>query len=268
MARNNRKTFRILLIFALCFVKSGFLWAQKGPILHDNADLLTEEQKLALINDMQPILEYGGAAFVTNEAEYEGEASDLCKNLCYQFFDGESGTVFLIDMYNRRIEIYSTGRLYKIITKSRANAITDNVYTHASREEYYECAQKVFQQMLIAAEGKRLSVPMRYVSNLLVAACLVFGIMFLFLYIGRVNMNITQRKKLVSDNDDSIDDIDDDNEENLKKNNHSNVIINEKTLVKETKKIHYESTSSGSSGGYSSGGGYSGGGGGGGGHSF
>lgn len=272
MVKNSlkKKISLFLLISGLCFTNASLLWAQNAPILHDNADLLTDEQEAALIKDMAPIMEYGGVAFVTNSDSYSGEASDFAKKLCNQYFNGDSGTVLLIDMYNRRIEIYSTGFIYSAITKARANGIADNVYLYATLEEYYECAQKTYEQMLQVLEGGRISVPMRYVSNLLVAACLVFGFMFLFLYIGRVNMNIALKRNLVQQDHNFFDDEELDILLDKKSANASHVKISDTTLVKETKKMHFEASSSGGSysGGHSSGGGFHGGGGGGGGHSF
>lgn len=249
VAKMNLKN--IFLSLILILFSSGLYAA---PIIMDKADLLTDEEEALLSEEMDKISEAGGVAFVTNGANdsYSGDASDLAKKYCYDLFKGDSGTVFLIDMYNRRIEIYSTGDIYKLINGTRANGITDNVYEYATNKQYYECARSVFEQMSIVLDGGEIAIPMRYVTNLLMAIGIILFFTYLFTLKGRnaYNNKNTEEEIITPEGKKKI----------------SYLTIVKKKLTHEIKRTH----SSGGSGGGSSGGGSSGGGGGGGGggHSF
>lgn len=247
------------ILFAVC---TSFLYAnvslptvldKSNPVILDYADLLTDQEEANLSSLMSGITEYGGVAFITNPslAVYEGYAADLAEYYCYELFNGESATVFLIDMYNRRIEIYSTGDIYKVITKGRANGIADNIYSYATDGNYYDCAANAFNQILTILEGGKVAVPMRYATNFLLAVGLVLFFVYLLTMKNRANYNFNQLTNVVIDSERS------DLFLHLKK----------KTLISESRTVH---VSSSSSGGGHSGGGHSGGGhsGGGGGHSF
>lgn len=224
-------------------------YAYQEPVIMDDAGLLTEAEKELLYQDMLPITQYGGVAFVTNAAQYTKTASEYAAEVCRSLFHYDSGTVFLIDMYNRRIEIFSTGAIEKVIGTNRANGIADNIYTYASREKYYECAKNCFEQMLIVLEGGKIAVPMRYVTNLLFAAGIVLMIMGTALFYDRKMDKLGSKVATVDE---------------LGKS--SAVKISKIVMTKQTKTVHTSSSSSGGGGG---GGGYSGGGGGsGGGHGF
>lgn len=243
--------FKTLFISLILLISSGFLYAA-NPIILDKADLLSEEEELSLTKTMEGILEYGGVAFVSNgkEDSYNGEASDLAKKYCREFFNGASGTVFLIDMYNRRIEIFSTGKIYQIINKTRANGIADNVYTYASAENYYDCARLVYEQMIQVLDGGEIFIPMRYVTNLLIAIGLVFFVIYLLAVKGR---------KSYSFNNDDLEVI---KPSSTEKDDY--LIPGKMVMTKEVKTTSSSGGSGGGRGGSSGGGG----GGGGGGHSF
>ena len=135
---------------------------------NDAADLLTETEEKNLIEKMKPVTAYGGVAFVSNE-EYTSSSSDLAESMFRQYFGTDSGTVFLIDMYKRNLYIVSDGEVYRSITKSYANTITDNVYTYASEGDYYTCTSHAFDQMNILLEGGKIARPMKIITNILLA---------------------------------------------------------------------------------------------------
>jgi len=243
------------LALFVCLLQGRLLARAAEPIIVDKADLLTEEEEQRLTEAMKPILEYGGVALVTNGENdaYEGYASDLAKKYCKQFFGGESGTVLLIDMYDRRIEIYSTGKLYRYITKTNANIITTNAYTYATKGNYADCAEVCFEQMLEVAAGGRINTPLRYLSNFLAALAAALFLTYVVAYISRSSGVMGK----------TVDNVD-----SYRSNmDRGTVKIFKKDMVKQRKTVHSESSggSGGSSGGSSGGGG---GGGGGGGHSF
>ncbi len=259
MVVNN--IFKRIMFLSILMLSGTFLFAEKLPVIKDEADLLTEEQEALLYEDMLPIIEYGGVAFYTNDKSYpEEKASDLAKRLCNTEFEGESGVIFLIDMYTRQIEIYSTGYIYKVLGKVWANGIADNVYTYATDKDYYTCAKKTYQQMTTILSGGKVSVPMKKVSRLLLALALSFFLNFYFLYFSRLSESFGKKVSLVQMNVRSA-----------KTANARHVQILSKKLIREKKVAHSSGSSGGSSGshggGHFSGGGHSSGGGGGG-HGF
>lgn len=137
-------------------------------LLEDDADLLTDQEESELSVQMQGITVYGNVAF-KSIADNSGTTQAYITDYYSKHFGSGSGTVFLIDMDNRNIWIHSNGAIDRIITKSYADTITDNVYTFASDAEYYLCASKVFEQELDLLEGQKISQPMKYASNVLLA---------------------------------------------------------------------------------------------------
>ncbi len=217
-------------------------------VLEDDANLLTEAQESNLIAVMEDITAYGNVAFHSidyNSGTTEGYAKSYYRSL----FGTKSGTLFLIDMDNRNIWIFSDGAVYKVISKAYANTITDNVYRYASDGEYYECSAEAFKQIFTLLEGDRIAQPMKYISNALLAMILALLINF------GVVCYFTKARKTGED-------------EILKKvEKRFSCTVPEATFLHQTKT--YDPVSS-DSGGSSGGGGSSSGGssGGGGGHSF
>ena len=155
----------------------------KYPIyINDAEDLLTDAEEESLKAVMEPITEFGGVAFVTGRSS-DGEAS--AKDHFREYFDHDSGTIFYIDMECRKICIFSDGKIYRSITKSRANEITNSVYRYASDEDYYTCAVKAFESIYSVLKGQYILRPMRYAHNLYVAIALSSIIMYIYVASSR-----------------------------------------------------------------------------------
>ena len=155
----------------------------------DDEDLLdADEEERLLSNYLVRVTEYGGAAFVTTSS---GDAEQTAKDYCYELFNNESATTLLIDMGDRRISIMSSGGINKRINRNYANIITDNIYRYATRGDYYYCAGEGFDEILILLDGGRIAQPMRYISNLLLAAVLALLINFIYVWVkkGRVSID-------------------------------------------------------------------------------
>ena len=149
-------------------------------VIEDDADLLTDAEEAKLYQEMSAIAEYANVAFHTVDGhDYSGTKAYAESYYVSTFGGGTNGTVFLIDLDRRNLWIVSDGAAYRSITTNRANIITDNVYTYASRKEYYECASKAFSQMLAVLEGERIAAPMKTVGNALLAVAASLLIMFL-----------------------------------------------------------------------------------------
>lgn len=147
-------------------------------IIEDQADLLTDAEEADLLEDMKPITEYGNVAFVSISENSYYSTETFAREFYRSYFGKSSGTVFVIDMDERYIWIHSDGAVYKRITTSYANTITDNVYSYASDQEYYNCASDAYEQIYTLLEGGRIAQPMKYICNLLLAVILALLINF------------------------------------------------------------------------------------------
>lgn len=151
-------------------------------IVEDDAELLTIDELKLLQQEMIPLTEYGNIIFKTLQENYthtEKYASDYY----HDRFGSSSGTIFVIDMDNRLITIFSDGSNYNIITDNKATIITDNIYNYATNEEYYECASQAFSQILTLLKGGKISEPMRHITNALLSITIAFFISFIIVLI-------------------------------------------------------------------------------------
>ena len=148
--------------------------------IFDQQDLLTDAEEEALASDMMPVTKYGGAAFVTDMVN-AGTSKAAAERWYRELFGTDSGTLFLIDMGNRNLWIFSDGEIYKTVTGSYADTITDNVYKLASKKQYYECARGVFDQEARLLDGGRIARPMKYITNALTA--LIFALLFNYAFV-------------------------------------------------------------------------------------
>jgi uncharacterized protein len=152
-------------------------------LVEDDAELLTEEERRELAASMEKITAYGNVAF-KSVSENSLSAERYARNYYMDRFGTESGTVFLIDMDNRKIWIHSDGAVYKVITGANADTVADNVYRLASSEEYHECAEEAFREIYALLEGEKIARPMKYISNALLALILAlllnFGLVVCF----------------------------------------------------------------------------------------
>lgn len=217
-------------------------------LIEDDADLLSPEEEELLGEVMQPITEYGNAAF--KSVDYNStSAKRFAESRFSDLFGSGSGTLLLIDMDNREIYIWSNGYNYRVITDSYADTITDNCYRHASNGDYYRCAEKAFTQINTLLSGSRIAQPMKWIGNVLLALALALLINY---FVIRITSTGSSQKVI-----------------DLQGTQNDFELNNVKADFIKTTKTRVESSSGGSGGGGgggSSGGG--GGGGGGGGHSF
>lgn len=161
--------------------------------IDDMADLLTSSEEQALLTNMEAITVSGNVAFVSILENPYHDTKDYAKNYATKYFGSESGTVFLIDMQERYIWIYSTGKIYDVVTTAYANTITDNAYRYASDGDYFQCADTAFSQIRSLLEGYRIAQPMKYISNLLLSLILAMLVNYLLV------MTLSKAKKAKND---------------------------------------------------------------------
>ena len=142
-------------------------------LILDKASIILSESDDEYYSDMtekmKEITEYGNVALITIDKNSYSARRFAEGALQAVFKNEKSSTVFLIDMDNREIYIYSYGKILKTITQPRAFVITDNIYRYATRGNFIECAYRAFEQECTLLEGRRIAQPMRYISSVLIA---------------------------------------------------------------------------------------------------
>ena len=99
-------------------------------------------------------------------------------------------------MNNRYIYIFSDGFNYKYIDRTKAWVITDNVYTLARDQKYYECASKGISQIYDILTGTRILEPMRYASNIVLSILLAFTFSFIYV-LSKSNIKKAPNKQII-----------------------------------------------------------------------
>lgn len=143
----------------------------------DDAELFSDDEEVKLKDQMISLTSYGNIILVTLK-ENSMSTAGYAEYYYHKEYGTSSGSIFVIDMDNRNVYIFSDGANYRTITKRKATSITDNVYTYATAEQYYKCASKVFEQMLTLLEGGKIAEPMRHISNFVLAITTAFFINF------------------------------------------------------------------------------------------
>ena len=141
-------------------------------IVRDDADLFSDTEEQKLIDRLKTALPYGGAAIVTTNHN-SSTTSHYAESAYREYFGKNSGTLFLMDMDNRYLQFFSDGSNYRVLTESKTNEISDNVYSYASKGDYFKCADMAFEQVATVLSGGRIVTPMRYVTNAIFAIGLV-----------------------------------------------------------------------------------------------
>ena len=194
----------VLGVLIICtFLPAVSVLAANQLVVEDDADILTPDEEARLIRDYSAITEYMGAAFVTTDAASAG-TSAFAEDYAISHYGNNPAVIFVIDMYDRELYIYSNGTALKTITRADARAITDNVYKSASRGDYYECADRTFSQILGKCRGERLARPVKHITNALIAVlCGILLNYYLTVYSripdpeprtkGEVNVSVTRQ---------------------------------------------------------------------------
>ena len=164
-------------------------------IIEDDANLLTGSQKELLEEDMAKLTEYGNIIFKSINTN-STTADSYAKSYYNGRFGKQSGTLFLIDMKNRKIYIFSNGENYNKITDAKAETITDNIYELATDKKYYECAKEAYKQILTVLEGGKIAEPMKYISNAVLAVMVALFINFAIFKIATNNKKASGNEQI------------------------------------------------------------------------
>ena len=147
-------------------------------LVDDAAGLLTYDEQKQLVDDMKECSDYGFILFVSTEEDKFATVDDFAQDYYRSRIPDENGVMLLIDMDKRKICVYSEGDLQYVVTGSKSNIITDNIYTYATEGDYYTTARKGFEQIAAVLGGRGIAQPMKYISN----ACLAILLSLIFNY--------------------------------------------------------------------------------------
>ena len=141
----------------------------------DDLGLLSDVEKVQLLEDMIPITEFGHIMFwSTEENTYDSEAQAREKRASY--YGRQSAGILLINMKTRKVVFHSDGAINSYVDASYARSITDNASGYASSGQYYECAREVYDEVYRVLNGQRIAEPMKYTSFIVIALMLAFVI--------------------------------------------------------------------------------------------
>lgn len=211
-------------------------------VIEDDAGLITDTE--SVMESMKPITEYGNVMLKTID-ENDDSAAYFAEHYLHDNFGKDSSVIFLIDMDNRKVYIFSDGAIYRTITRAKAEVVTDNIYRYASKGDYDSCAIKAFEQINTLLEGHRIAEPMHIIGIAFISVLLGLIICFIMIW------STTKRRPIGS--------------AELIRGTDTSVRITEPEAAFVSYSKTYSPVSSGGGGGYSGGGGGSSGGGGGGG---
>jgi uncharacterized protein len=147
-------------------------------LIDDAADLLSYDQEKQLVDYMKDCSDYGFILFVSTQENKFATVDDWAQDYYRSRIPDENGVMLLIDMDKRKICVYSEGSLQRVVTSSKANIITDNIYRYATEGDYYTTARVGFEQIASVLGGRGIAQPMKYVSN----ACLAILISLIINY--------------------------------------------------------------------------------------
>ncbi len=185
------KTFCIALALLL-LLSSGIVVSAAGKdyvntetkykaLVIDEDDLLSDAEEAKLLEDMQPLTEYGNIAFWTTTENTSNEI-EQARIKRKELFGFESGGVFVINMKVRKLTIQSYGRINDYVNDSYARSITNNASRFATSKDYYSCAKTAFTQMLQLCEKQHISEPLKIsgyvVISVMLGLMIALGIAF------------------------------------------------------------------------------------------
>lgn len=159
-------------------------------LLEDEAELLTPEEEASLQEAMGPIAQHGAVAFwtTTQPGNVDAKAEEYF-NTHIGTKRTDSGVVFMIDMSERQIYIFSRGEIEKHVSRSDAYAITADISHYATKGAYADCAQEAFSRMGSRLEGKQLHSTMRLVCSMV--AGIAAGLMLAYVIVCRFSLHRT-----------------------------------------------------------------------------
>ncbi|MDO4489186.1 MAG: TPM domain-containing protein [Eubacteriales bacterium] len=175
----------VLILFTSAYAKDDIIEQETkkkyDAIVYDNADLLTDEHEAILLEEMEPLTEYGNMIFVTIELDKGEDYEGIAEQVYYSLYGDEPGALFQIDMGNRKITLSCSTEMEKLLGKER-DSIVDNIYKQATAGNYYKCASMCFSQIYTILNDGKIAHTMKYINNGILALILALMLNFIILF--------------------------------------------------------------------------------------
>ena len=199
MQKSNRLlTFITVLVFVLLvispinvkadkfggYAKTNDTTGYEARVL-DGAKLFDSSEINDILEDAYNITEYADMYVVTvadgdnNYGSTQSATDEYCDQIYRQISGANNCIIFCIDMDTRYLLVYTKGSVENDIGSSKADTITDNVYSYASDGDYYQCSIEAIDQIGRVLAGMHIAQPMKVASNMFIAFVVGFVIMYL-----------------------------------------------------------------------------------------
>ena len=227
--------------------------------IYDFADLYTDSEEKDLYNEVNSYIQSYNMDLVivtinrNNKSSPQEYADDFYDYNDFGISSNRDGVLFLIDMQNREIYMYTTGTAIEMYNDYRINEALDSVYTYMSDEDYYEgtsnyidiikdyAASGYPNNSTISNKGDRPSI----VTTMIVSLIITIIIMGILISKNKMVRKATTAEEYL-------------NKESVNIKNISDILVSSNTTKQ---KIEHNTSSGGSSTHHSSSGGSHGGGG-------
>lgn len=181
------KSFVFAILVALVALPLNVEASNDNVFVVDDANLLTKEEIADLEDYLDSLNSDVNYLAVTSDTSDYGKNADARLESYYtSIFAGESdGVAFIIDMYDREIVLAGYGDIDGKISNADALDISDNTYTYASKQEYYNCFYKAFYQADAIINKGFILRPMRIIVAFLISLLLGYLGTFIFAILER-----------------------------------------------------------------------------------
>ncbi|MDO4393743.1 MAG: TPM domain-containing protein [Bacillota bacterium] len=167
--------FMLVVLAVPAFADTTSKVSANDLVIIDKAELFSKSQERSLQEQMTGLCEYGDTIVYTMDKNATSTASAADAMLRKY---GNDGMVFVIDMDNREIYLFTT---YDGLTAGHCKSITDNVFKYASDGDYFTCAKTALEQSQTVLAGQRIAQPMKYINNALLAVIVAMIINFIWM---------------------------------------------------------------------------------------
>lgn len=181
--KRNKSIFALILVLVMSFLPMTALADEVyyEPVyeirIDDQAELFTNSEEAMLYENLKKVATLTNVAVFTS-TDYLGGTESFARWYSNNWLDG-NGVVFIIDMDDRNLALDSSGNAYNLISDADCDTIMDNVYTYASKGDYYGCALETFDQVYKLMTGLKIPRPMKYIGNAIIALFAGFMISYM-----------------------------------------------------------------------------------------
>lgn len=142
----------IFMAVCVCFIfTSAVHVSAQTDCVYDYADLLSEEEEESLreyAKKMSDVWEMNVLAVTTEDAQGQtsAEYADDFYDTKFPEEAEEDGVLYLIDMDNREIYLFTSGIVIRYLTDDRIERILDTAYGYVEEGDYYGTFQSFFDE--------------------------------------------------------------------------------------------------------------------------